>query len=249
MAKKNHRQVRVDLSEWMDDLEDLVDDVIMTLSDLPGTFMPPIIDTLIWFILHDQRLHEEDYWSDAIEYSTQAFSNFFNEQNVIESVEPLHIDLSLIPNNLDLLEGSTREELMYVDFEGEVIDSIVGVSDAIPDHYKWADEEDMDATAEIIAEQLVEMFAEYDLSSSPLYCDVTVQIRDEVYGLVNSPRDIKNFDISVGRKRLMVLLNTDRRRYNKPFTAFIEVSGLEALLGDNNETTSRNGSGRSRAYQ
>lgn len=207
MSKRKIRQVRVCLKDHMRDIEDIVANMCDKLSDLPDSFRHPIHEGVVYMALFDSGFHEEDFWENVADYLIDTFIAYFESQTEFSDTEPRGRSVVMSRNRLDILDDSTDADLTIidVDIDDDVrTERVIGISDEIPDHYHWNSREDMEFTAEMVSEQVAEMFAEYDLASDDDFAELAIIIRDSVLGHNKDTSSIDRFSIDMLRKRLMV---------------------------------------------
>lgn len=233
MSKKKIRQVRVCLKEHMRDIEDIVANMCDKLSDLPDSFRRPIEEGVVYMALFDSGYNDEDFWENVADYLTEVFSHYFESQTDFTDTMPRSKLTRLAPTRLDILDGTdTDDDLLISDIDdndGERIEYVVGVSDEIPHHYHWDSRDDMDYTAEIVAEQVAEMFAEYDLASDDDFAELACVIRDAALGDQYTVKNVDRFTIDMNRKKLMVGINTGSRLANMDMSLFNRFEVDDAL--------------------
>ena len=225
MSKRKIRQVRVCLKEHIRDIEDIVANMCDKLSDLPDSFRHPIQEGVVYMALFDSGYHEEDFWENVADYLIDTFIAYFESQTEFSDTEPRGRSVLMSGNRLDILDDSTDEDLTIIDIDvnDDVrTERVVGISDEIPQHYHWNSREDMEFTAEMVSEQVTEMFAEYDLASDEDFAELAIIIRDAVLGHDKDTNSIDRFSIDMLRKRLMVgvrsgvyLQNLDTSLFNR----------------------------------
>lgn len=211
MSKKKIRQVRVCLKEHINDIEDIVASMCDKLSDLPDSFRHPIQEGVVYMALFDSGYHEEDFWEKVADYLIDTFTAYFESQTEFSDTLPRGRSVIMKGNRLDIRYGSTDADLMITDIASgdvEITEKVIGISDEIPHHYQWNSREDMEYTAEIVSEQVAEMFAEYDLASDDDFSELAVIIRDAVLGDHKQTDNIDRFSIDMLRKRLLVGVET-----------------------------------------
>lgn len=208
MAKRKIRQVRVCLKDYIRDIEDIVANMCDKLSDLPDSFRHPIEEGVVYMALFDSGFNDEDFWENVSEYLVEVFTQYFESQTEFTDTLPRSKMVRLKPLKMDLLKGTdTDDELLISDVDQldvERVEYVIGVSDEIPRHYQWSSREDMEYTAEIVSDQVAEMFAEYDLASDEDFSELAYMIRNAVLGDNFNVSDIDRFIIDLPRKRLMV---------------------------------------------
>lgn len=233
MSKRKIRQVRVCLKEYIRDIEDIVANMCDKLSDLPDSFRRPIEEGVVYMALFDSGYNDEDFWEKVSEYLTEVFTLYFESQTEFTDTLPRSRKVRLKPLMMDVLKGTdTDDDLLISDvdhLDSERIEYVIGVSDEIPRHYHWSSREDMEYTAEIVSDQVAEMFAEYDLASDEDFAELACMVRDAVLGDRSNVSDIDRFTIDLPRKRLMVGVNVGRRLVDIDMSLFNRFEVDDAL--------------------
>ena len=211
MSKRTIRQVRVCLNDHMREVEDITANMCDKLSDLPDSFRKTICSGVVYMALFDSGFNDEDFWENVSDFLLESFVEYFDSQTDFSDTLPRSRRVAMEPNHEDIRQGSRATDLVITDIDvndSERIEYVVGVSDEIPRHYHWDSREDMEYTAELIAEQVAEMFAEYDLASDEDFAELACVIRDAVFGENLSVKNVDRFDINLNRRRLIVGVKT-----------------------------------------
>lgn len=244
MSKKKIRQVRVCLKEHISAVEDMVASMCDKLSDLPDSFRPQVLEGVIYMALFDSGYNDEDFWERVADFLTDIFIEYFETQTEFTDTTPKVTSVLLQGNRLDLLCGSTLEDLLITDVDttgDELEESVNYVSNDIPMHYQWCSRDDMEYTAELVVEQVAEMFAEYDLASDEDFTELACIIRDVVLGSSGHVDNVDRFTIDMARKRLTVGVNVGMEKTH------ISIPRLNKFEVDD-ALSIRNGSRSRRAY-
>ena len=232
MSKRAIRQVRVCLNEHMREIEDITANMCDKLSDLPDSFRKTICGGVVYMALFDSGFNDEDFWENVSDFLLESFVEYFESQSDFSDTLPRSRKVAMKPNREDMRQGSRAADLVISDIDAndsERIEYVVGVSDEIPRHYHWDSREDMEYTAELIAEQVSEMFAEYDLASDDDFAELACIIRDAVFGEELTVKNVDRFDINLSRKRLMVGVKTGSRLVDIDMSLFNRFEVDDAL--------------------
>lgn len=232
MSKRTIRQVRVCLNDHMREIEDITANMCDKLSDLPDSFRKTICSGVVYMALFDSGFNDEDFWENVSDFLLESFVEYFETQTDFSDTLPRSRRVSMEPNREDIRQGSRATDLVITDIDvndSERIEYVVGVSDEIPRHYHWDSREDMEYTAELIAEQVAEMFAEYDLASDEDFAELACVIRDAVFGENLSVKNVDRFDINLNRRRLMVGVKTGSRLVDLDMSLFNRFEVDDAL--------------------
>lgn len=232
MSKRTIRQVRVCLNDHMREIEDITANMCDKLSDLPDSFRKTICSGVVYMALFDSGFNDEDFWENVSDFLLESFVEYFETQTDFSDTLPRSRRVFMEPNREDIRQGSRATDLVITDIDvndSERIEYVVGVSDEIPRHYHWDSREDMEYTAELIAEQVAEMFAEYDLASDEDFAELACVIRDAVFGENLSVKNVDRFDINLNRRRLMVGVKTGSRLVDLDMSLFNRFEVDDAL--------------------
>lgn len=232
MSKRTIRQVRVCLNDHMREIEDITANMCDKLSDLPDSFRKTICSGVVYMALFDSGFNDEDFWENVSDFLLESFVEYFETQTDFSDTLPRSRRVAMSPNREDIRQGSRATDLIITDIDvndSERIEYVVGVSDEIPRHYHWDSREDMEYTAELIAEQVAEMFAEYDLASDEDFAELACVIRDAVFGENLSVKNVDRFDINLNRRRLMVGVKTGSRLVDLDMSLFNRFEVDDAL--------------------
>lgn len=232
MSKRTIRQVRVCLNDHMREIEDITANMCDKLSDLPDSFRKTICSGVVYMALFDSGFNDEDFWENVSDFLLESFVEYFETQTDFSDTLPRSRRVTMEPNREDIRQGSRATDLVITDIDvndSERIEYVVGVSDEIPRHYHWDSREDMEYTAELIAEQVAEMFAEYDLASDEDFAELACVIRDAVFCENLSVKNVDRFDINLNRRRLMVGVKTGSRLVDLDMSLFNRFEVDDAL--------------------